>query len=231
MTAYYIFISHGPNPRLQPTAYLETLRPWKNVMAFHGMFAGEAKREVYYDYARRVEGLSSVPKLRALLEASTERKAGFLTDDFRRIFSRCPLERRNVLHEEICELGDYFIDLRTRKAFNALSRDFRLTQVVFHQGPVNFRLEDRKEKGGPTSKGRLQTKRATKVSGIIRGKMADRKAEELAALRDELERENQAVTLIEIAEEANTRGILTTQGNSWSPATVQRALKRFDGTS
>lgn len=200
-------------------------------MAFHGMFAEEAKREVYYDYARRVEGLSSVPKLRALLEASTERKAGFLTDDFRRIFSRCPLERRNVLHDEICELGDYFIDLRTRKAFNALSRDFRLTQVVFHQGPVNFRLEDRKEKGGPTSKGRLQTKRATKVSGIIRGRMADRKAEELAALRDELERENQAVTLIEIAEEANTRGILTTQGNSWSPATVQRALKRFDGTS
>lgn len=61
--------------------------------------------------------------------------------------------------------------------------------------------------------------------------MADQKAEELAALRDELERENQAVTLSAIAEEANTRGIMTTQGNSWSPATVHRALKRFVGTS
>lgn len=231
MAAYYIFISHGPNPRHKSAAYLETLRPWKNVMAYHRMFAGDAKREVYYDYARDVQGLSSVPKLRALLEASTERKAGFLTDDFRRIFSRCPIERRNVLHSEICELGDYFIDLRTRRAFNALSKDFRLTQVVLHQGSVNFRLEDRKEKAGPTSKGRQQTQRATKVSGLVRGRMADRKAEELAALRDELERESQAVTLSTITEEANSRGILTTQGNSWSPATVQRALKRFDGTS
>lgn len=231
MTAYYIFISHGPNPRLRQAAYLETLRPWKNVMAYHTRYGRETKREVYYDYARVVRGLSSIPKLRALLEASTERQAGFLTDDFRRIFSRCALEKRNLLHDEICELGDYFIDLRTRKAFNALSKDFRLKQIVFHQGPVSFRLKEQEEKAAPTVKGRLQTQRATKVSRLVRGKMADQKAEELAALRDELERENQAVTLSAIAEEANTRGIMTTQGNSWSPATVQRALKRFVGTS
>lgn len=118
-----------------------------------------------------------------------------------------------------------------RKAFNALSKDFRLKQIVFHQGPVSFRLKEQEEKAAPTVKGRLQTQRATKVSRLVRGKMADQKAEELAALRDELERENQTVTLSAIAEEANTRGIMTTQGNSWSPATVQRALKRFVGTS
>lgn len=153
MTAYYIFISHGPNPRLRQAAYLETLRPWKNVMAYHTRYGRETKREVYYDYARVVRGLSSIPKLRALLEASTERQAGFLTDDFRRIFSRCALEKRNLLHDEICELGDYFIDLRTPESLQCAQQRLQTETDCLSPRAGQLSLERTGREGCSHSKG------------------------------------------------------------------------------
>lgn len=158
---------------------------------------------------------------------STAHKVRFYTDDFRRIFSKCRLKKRGELHEQIAERGAYFHDLRCGEAYRALGSTLH-RQVVYHVGPVHYRIDPPRHTRKPTVEGRLQTERATLISGRARRRQAERKAQGLALIKAELANAAKGPTLQEIAEEANARGFTTTQGNRWSPATVQRALKRID---
>lgn len=227
MPTFYVLISHGPNPRYRPKEYRQTLASYKLFKLAMERSSVDSDFDFWFDYARKVDGLSSLPVLKELLEASKTMDARLITDDFRRIFSRCPLDNRIALLNEIREHGRHFKDLRTRQSITELS-DSLVRSIVLHEGPVRFQLPGTNKKTEPTAEGRRQTAPATAVSKRIRGHVADKKAEELAKLREELSSADHTPTLKQIADEANARGIQTTRGKDWSVASVQRQLKRLE---
>ena len=224
---FYALISHGPNPRYRPKEYRKTLAPYKNFETLLAKRNLDTEFEVLFDYSRQVNDLSSLPILKGLLEISAKQGRGFYTDDFRRIFSRCPLDNRITLLNEIRENGQHFKDLRTGRSITEFS-DNQARSIVFHEGPVRFQIAGEPEKTEPTAKGRRQTALATAVSRRMRGRVADKKAEELSKLREELSSADHTPTLKEIADEANARGVQTTRGKDWSASSVQRQLKRLE---
>lgn len=227
MPTFYALISHGPNPRYRPQEYRQTLASYKLFELAMERASVDSDFNFLFDYARKVDDLSSLPVLKELLKVSMTQNARFITDDFRRIFARCPLDNRIALLNEIREHGQHFKDLRTRQSITELS-DNLVRSIVLHQGPVRFQLPGTNKKTEPTAKGRRQTALATAVSRRARAYMADMKAEELAKLREELSSADHTPTLKQIADEANARGIQTTRGKDWSAASVQRQLKRLE---
>lgn len=76
---------------------------------------------IHVEYCRRVHDLGSLPILKALLEEARSGSGIVFFDDVRRLFARCPMDRRGVLLEEIGGFGDCRYDLRTRARLGELS--------------------------------------------------------------------------------------------------------------
>ena len=226
MLLYYALITHGPNPEYWPARKKRELRPVRNLMAFHKHKAGDNKFKLEIEYCRCIRNPASLPKLRALLVTAKQHGLSVITDDFRRIFARCQSDYRAQCYVDLEAYGDHFIDLRTARPLGQLE-EVTLRQILFHDGPVTFKIKSEKQEKEPTPWGRNQVKEATKASAKVRALKADRKAEQLSEIRAELSEDGKAPTLKEIAEEANARGVTTSRDNHWTASTVQRALKRL----
>ena len=73
----------------------------------------------------------------------------------------------------------------------------------------------------------IQTRKATRASQLARAAAADRKAEKLNKLREELETDIGSVNFSQLARAANERGLKTTRNQVWSSSSVKRALNRL----
>ncbi|SDI40469.1 hypothetical protein [Lutimaribacter saemankumensis] len=226
MRLYYALITHGPNPENWPARKLGELRPVSNLVEFHKQKAAGERFILKVEYCRNIKSQASLPKLNALLETAKRHGAFVTTDDFRRLFSRCDVAYRADLRSHLKAFGDHFVDLRTRKSFSSLS-ETATRQILFHDGPVTFKIKSEKKRTEPTPWGRNQVKEATKASAEVRARKANKKAEQLSEIRAELTEDRRTPTLKAIADEANVRGLTTSRGNHWTASTVQRALKRL----
>ena len=223
----YALITHGRNSDRMKTSDVQKLRPVRNLLEFKWQSLADKNATFSVEYCRKIKSTSSLPKLIHLLERAKQHGFVVITDDFRRIFSRCEREHRLELCQDLAVFEEHFIDLRTIESLSTMSRDL-LNRVVWHEGPVTFTFKSNKPKTEPTPWGRNQVKGATKASAKVRALKADKKAEELGKIRTALTEDGKVPTLKAIADAANARGLKTTRNNDWTVSTVQRALKRLE---
>ena len=222
----YILISYGP----RPTGDLRTCRAARQQI--RNLQCHAQKRPhgpnfyIGHDYARTITSLSSLPVLKDLLEGAKERNAVIIIDSYQRLFVKCPPKYRRLLFKELIEYSDNFRDLQFGRSLAELSR-FDRTRILTTQSPFKFVL-------GQTPKSTLsaedrydQTRKATKASQLARSAAADRKAEELNKLKEELETDAGPVSFSELAQVANERGLKTTRNREWSGSAAKRALDRL----
>ncbi|TMV07533.1 hypothetical protein FGK63_08660 [Ruegeria sediminis] len=223
----YILLTHGPKPgstniRNHPASrqQVANLKAFVDAMNWVDV-------PVVFDYARTVPSLSALPNLEQSLERAREQSNTVMIDDFRRIFSNCPRERRVDLYSRLMGYGGFFRDIQTRKDIGDLGRNYvsmmlttdprRYLKIVTPPSPSRS-LEERRD----------QTRNATQASVETRARSADQKAAGLQKLRESLEKEEGKVSLNRLAQAANDAGVKTTRGGKWTAANVGRTLKRLD---
>jgi hypothetical protein len=176
------------------------------------------------DYCRKGTGLASFPTLVTCLRSCKGTRAKVLMDDIRRLFAICEPGCRQDPLTDLIDYGDHLVGLRQDLYNTAVQKD--MSHFLKCNRPIRYRYgnivsllseEDR----------RAQTARATARSGANRGLLADRMADTLVELREELmAAEGSAHSHRRLADIANDRGLRTTRGNQWTRATVARVLKR-----
>lgn len=222
----YILISYGPRPTGSLRQCKAAWQQIRNFVNFAQKVPDKTKLQFFHDYTRTITSLSSLPILKDLLVLAKERNAVIITDSYQRLFVKCPPKYRRLLFKELIEYSDNFRDLQFGRSLAELSR-FDRTRILTTQSPFKFVL-------GQTPKSTLsaedrydQTRKATKASQLARSAAADRKAEELNKLKEELETNVGSVSFSELARAANERGLRTTRNQEWSSTTAKRALDRL----
>ncbi len=223
----YFLVSYGP----KPTGRLDRCRAARQQVR-NLLFAAErltGKRELIptYDYAREVHSLASLPELRAILAKAAEANTTIFIDTFLRLFSKCPMEGRVKLLEELQEYSGHFKDIHSGQDIGNLLAPNKYRMLVA-TSPVKFVLDRPRQFSRRPEQKRDQTRKATQASQTARAEAATRKAEELQRLKEELLQHQDAITNAKLAREANKRGLQTTRRGVWSAASVTRALKRLE---
>ena len=218
----YIFISSGARPRGDITNHPGARQQIANLRT---MTAWDTNPRFSFDYSRKIRELpSSLPRLHKALLAAQERGTLIIMDDFCRLFSHA--EDRAALWCQLLPFGEHLVQLRAKQKLSSVSEIQRIA-ILSARPPIKCVIGSTREER-PLVERQEQTRRATRVSAVARKRQADGKAKELAEVRTELQETQDKVTLQEIANTANERGLQTTRGKTWSAATVQRALKRLD---
>jgi len=183
------------------------------------------KTNYYFDYARKVRGLSSLPKLERALTRVSEGHF-LIMDGLSRLWRACP--NREARDRLLADLELYSSKLFGVRQISPLSDLTRETIDLLMSGALNprFQLAPREDKR-PHIKRQLQTASASVMSKKVRRSAADAKAHELHKIRDELQAGADRVTNKMIADRANEQGLRTTRGGPWRPDTVARQLKRL----
>lgn len=222
----YVYLSSGAVRTNEPGKYparqqqLENLDHLKESLGLDEM-------KIAIEKAPVVEGLSSLPILRNLLQHAASKGTRVVIDDFRRLFLKAPIRCRLPLLKELLKYGTYFSDMcHEGVALSQMKRE-SLVDIADATSRVDFRLRPKTKRKRSETLLRRQTRAARAQSAANRKVGADRKAEVLERLRAALLKQRAAVTHRELAEEANARGLKTARGNDWSAATVSRALKRL----
>ncbi|MDU8946342.1 recombinase family protein [Ovoidimarina sediminis] len=175
------------------------------------------------DYARTIRSLASLPKLQAWLDASRkiDGQPKILFEDLRRLFVRCPRESRDTLLQELREHGENIIDLRYPEKLSNFNHSQQMQLLLCGSPKVASQRQKRSSRMG-----KKQTEAAIRQSAEARSKRAIAQARQLSSLRADMLEKGMSITLREIAEEANNRGLKTARGGTWSPATIKRMLDR-----
>lgn len=227
---YYVLLTHGAKPTGKIGNHPAARQQIANLRAYlDALPVGTTPRPVLYDYARKITGLSSTPTLLSALEQiSTAGQGAVLMDNIGRLFAACDKDHRKDLMTELLVYGDQFLGLQQRERLSKLP-EFYLDLLRLGVIGAQFTISGTRPRSRLSkSERKLQTADATLASRIARGQAADEKARHLDTIRSELARKHETPTFRMIAEEANSRGITTTRGGTWSSSTVGRSLGRLD---
>lgn len=217
---FYVLLSYGRKPdgsiRNHPAAAAQ-MRLFDDVVEHYK--PKEDKR--FFDYARRVTGIASLPKLQAFMIALSERGNGTVSiDDLSRIFRICPWNMRNQLLDDLLVFKAHLHSITHRKALI----DFSDTEIK------NLIIHPEKSKSLARTRGNRDSSTARKSSMKVRREKALQKAEALKRLEDRLLEANTNVSWRMIAEAANAAGLRTTRGQLWTASNVARTMERKGGT-
>ena len=223
----YILVSYGPKPTGHLAKCKAARQQVRNLQHLAEHLPNKPELYLCHDYARTVTSLSSLPVLERQLEHAKKRNGVIFVDSYRRLFAKCKsIEDKNQLLTELLEFSANMRDLQTQKKLDELPSTV-LARILTTPAPIKFVL-------GPPPKSKLskkerkdQTRKATRASQIARAAAADRKAEKLNKLREELETEIGSVNFSQLARAANERGLKTTRNQVWSSSSVKRALNRL----
>lgn len=171
------------------------------------------------DYARRIEGLKSIPRLQKALLISRKGGGGIvLIDDIFRLFRICEIKDRKRFFDELCTFKRSLFSLRHSSFVEDLNEAVR-NLLVYHPEKVKSLRQQ---------SGRSRTESARAASLAERASKAILIFDKLNELREELTLINGAVSLAEIATEANIRGLTTARGGMWTAQNVHRVLSRHE---
>lgn len=176
-----------------------------------------------HDHVRTPKGPGSFPNLFTLLGCVKEREATgvIVVDDTCRLLRNISLDDQEKMLAALEPYQRNILDVRRRRLLSSL-RPVEWIALCLESARKNSSpLADSQWCIGPEL-----TRRARHVSRIARAQMADRFAQLVVVLRNELATTGPAPTNVELARIANERGLLTSRGNPWSDVTVGRALKR-----
>ncbi|WP_026759193.1 hypothetical protein [Sediminimonas qiaohouensis] len=211
----YVLITYGANPsgsiRTHPAAKAQIGLFQKSLERFP-----QVKAKFVVDYARRIEGLGSLPKLQRMLVALSDIDGpSICIDDLSRVFRITNLQQRQNLIEELQEFGKYIFSIGHQKRLSEFSSDEIRNLILFPEKSKRLARQDRSR---DTTSARLSSAKS-------RAETSKKNAHLLRQVEEELKGTESRVTLQMIADGANARGMRTSRGKEWTPQNVGRMLK------
>lgn len=228
---FYVLLTHGAKPTGSAEKHPAARAQIANFKAFRAE-KDHPVESLIADYQRKVTGLASLPKLSFALDIALKGGQGIIVmDNIARLFAACDdKHRRDLLNEMLC-YKDHLLGLSQGGLLSQLS-ETRLALLASGRETTRYTYgRTRRRSSLSKAERQMQTADATRASGIARRQAADEKARQLDAIRSELAHKHENPTLKMIAEEANSRGIMTTRGGIWTSSTVGRSLNRLDRTT
>ncbi len=221
----HVILTYGPRPSTRITRHRPAHPQNKNIVDF-GAAIDEKVLRITYDLARSVDGLSSLPELSRWLKHCKEKDNGVvIMDDLNRLLRACRPSNREQLLSDLDAFGDRLFFVRQQARLCEIDEPV-LQLMRVRPDTRGWSFKPRKSRKSEDGK-RWQTFNAVEASRQARGAAAVHKAQELAAIRENLANSDAAITHAAIAREANDRGLTTTRGNPWNSGSVSRALKRL----
>lgn len=230
----YLLLSYGPRPvagavERHPAARQQL----HNLRHFRSKVSEQAGREVElrfgYDSARKVEGLARLPMLQTMLEDAVNSDTRVVIDDIRRIFARCVFEKRSDLFADLDRYGSFLYEMRTGKLL-ADATEVGKALLLYAEPPIKYQFAPTPRRPRSANDLRAQTAAANEASARSRAQVADELSAQLAEIRDRIMRDAGKVTLRQVTDAANAQGMTTSRGGLWTISSVQRALKRQQGS-
>jgi hypothetical protein len=219
----YVYLSSGALRTNTPEKYPSRQQQLRNLRATKGRLA---MTQIAYEKVPKVTGLRSLPTLMLIIGMARREKTQVVMDDVRRIFYRCPRDQREKLLEQIRPFLGLIRDLRhEEKLLSELDAEAWKTILTIER-PPSFDLLADEISGRPKAKRARQTAVARRVSAQVRSKRSDVAAARIAKLSSELLAERGSITLKQIADAANEKGLRTTRRNLWTEPAISCALKR-----
>lgn len=212
---FYILMTHGAKPRGSFLDHPAAVAQIQLCRQFCG-FTPNAKPRYFGEYTRKVSNMAALPKLNTVLQKCLIGGLGVVfMDDVARIFRIAPLATRVALFDELQVYGKHLYSIRHRKKL----QDFTPAEINL--------LLLHAEKSKPSAKRSYHgdTEKARSASIISRSDRSKKIIQEINMLQRELLDKHGSATLQMVADEANSRGIRTSQGKEWSRQTVGKALK------
>lgn len=215
---FYILLTYGPKPcgaiLTHPAAQAQLRYIRQKMAAYPG-----GKSKITYDYARHVDRLDSLPRLKSLLSGVHELDGiKVRIDDLSRIFRITNLTRRTELLVELQAFGTTLHSIKHGKSLAEFS-DTELQNLVLH--PEKSRFPAKQRRTADTSKARASSSRSRTDRSLRTG-------QQLSKIKNELTKIHGEVTLKMISEEANAQGVTTTRGQKWTSQNVARMLKTLE---
>ncbi|WP_156874849.1 hypothetical protein [Sulfitobacter alexandrii] len=221
----YILISYGPKPSGGLESCSAARQQRINLFEAAERLTGERKFACYYDYARKVEGLDQLPKLRGTLDNAKKKGFRVFIDTYLRLFCNCPISNRKQLLKDLQRYSGHLFDVETASDIGDLNDTYK-ARLLLAVSPVRFKLGKQPRSQRSAHEKHRQTSKATKASQRARSAAADAKAAELLGLQKDLTEVDKTPKLAALVKAANDRGLKTTRGNDWTVSSAQRALRR-----
>lgn len=214
----YVLITYGEKPsgsiRTHPAAKAQIglFDKWFQ----HFPHSQRLPARFFGDYARRVKGLASLPKLQRMLVAlSNIDGPSIRIDDLSRVFRITNPQQRQNLMDELQEFGKYIFSMGHQKRLSEFSPD-EIRDLIVH--PEKSKRLAKQDRSRDTMSARLSSAKS-------RAEASKSNAHLLGQVKEELTRTESRVTLQKIADHANARGMRTSRGKEWTPQNVGRMLK------
>lgn len=227
MTIAYMLLSHGPKPKAPLPLHPAAKQQYANLQRAFQKAGKQTAMRYAFDHSRRFECLADLPKLEKVLIAAKDAGDLILIDDFRRLIAGCAASSRTRLYKELSQYGEHFADLRTAKRIGQLSH-VQIIALCAATPPIKFVYAPVPRKPTPPLQRKAQTKAASEASRQARTEAADKKAQTLWKLRNDMLEERDHVTLQEIADQTNAQGLLTNHKKEWTASAVSRSLRRLE---
>lgn len=225
--AAYVLVSHGPRSYPHPGRSRGGRAQWKcfqELRRKHDLLP----HPVVHDYARKVRTLDDLPALKAYLEhCAVNGGPAIWIDGVGRILSRAEFAHRNDLLDELRAYGVHILDLRAGRVLSKFEESRLRLLVIMPKAPSHPLPSLRIESEPARKHRRLQTRAAVAASSAARSRAADKRAREIEMIRDDLAVKGQRSRPVDVAREANDRGLLSARGKPWTRTTVSFALKRL----
>ncbi|MBO9407850.1 hypothetical protein J7399_10450 [Shimia sp. R9_1] len=227
MIPAYALLTHGPKPNGSIQQHPSAKQQLANLQGAANELGAADKLLIFYDHSRSYKSLTDLPTLQELLKRVREQNSAVIIDDFRRLFAHYSGDNTVTLLEELLLFKENIRDLKTGKLLGELPETL-LKQLCLAERPVRYVRTPIPRKAIPKAERHLNTRDAVRASRKVRSDTADRKAHELAEVRDRLEQTHGNAPHQAIADAANAEGLRTSRGNLWGPAGVRRLLKRLE---
>jgi hypothetical protein len=222
----YVYLSSGALHTTTPERYAARREQIKSITFAIEALGGDPKGAIFIEKVPHVSNLQSLPTLRMCLHTAYQSDKIIFVDDVRRVFFRCPRQQRAALYQEIRPFASMIFEVARSGAAMSTRSEEELKDLVRLERPVRYRIERKVLLEASKPKRIAQTKLARLVSAKRRGAAADRRAERLNEIKQEMLQTRSKVSNAALAKEANLRKLPTTRGGSWSAASVKRALDR-----
>ena len=199
----YVILHHGPRHSSLP---LEKRPGAQSQMACISRLANSLATEVSrwrFDHARAPSGPGSLPVLFALLAFAREHDANgyIVVDDVSRLFRRLGVDEQMELLGAIEPFHRHVLDAKRRKPLSDLKQAEWMAALLAARGSAV--ASNGHANASPGSRNAERTERARRISGIARGRQADRLAQQIFALRSELIADGKRISNAGLARSGN----------------------------
>ena len=223
---FYVLLGYGEKPTPPYANHPAARRQVDNLrIAFPESMA--RKDRFLWDYARRINHLDDLPKLKSMLQEILTQGAGALiVDNFARLFGRCPMAGRLVLLKELEPYGERLFEVRSKTRLSQMNTDQR--HFLLFQPETLLRWEmDGARTRRPSDARQNATKLASAASLAARREAAADRNLKIAELKGEMSADGRPDKAADVAEEANRRLLRTAHGKVWTERSVGEALRQF----